>query len=129
MRRPDQRLPRDGLVLLAWLATTAGLVLLEPLMHLRRQLRPRRALPFAPSANPAGGLAELARLDRVAERGVWRSEALHVMHADAADAIEAAEDDFEAMLAQCAQVMRLPVRGPVRDIAPETEFVFQRIAA
>lgn len=129
MRRPDPRLPRDWLVLLAWLGTTACLVLLGPVAHIRHRIWPRRHSLTDWSARTPDPAAELAQLDRIVERRIWRSKALHVLHADAANAIEAAEDDFEHMLAQCTAVMSLPTRGPVRDIAPETEFVFLPVAA
>jgi len=120
MRLPDQSLPRDGLVLLAWLATAACLALLAPLR--RSPMIPWRAGGRDPAA-------ELAQLDDAVERSGWRCQALEVLHADAANAIEAAEDDFEHMLAQCAAVMPLPARGLVRDVLPETDFVFLPVAA
>jgi hypothetical protein len=129
MHLPDKSLPRDGLVLLSWLATTACLAALAPLVQLRHRLTavPRTFL----AAREDHSAAELKRLDTVVERGLWSSETLGCLHADAADAIEAAEDDFEHLLATCAAVMTLPPRGlPVHDMPEaDVDFEFLPIAA
>lgn len=129
MHLPDKSLPRDGLVLLSWLATRACLAALEPLVQFQHRLAPNGRKLLA--ARDDHSAAELKRLHTVVERGLWSSETLGCLHADAADAIEAAEDDFEQLLATCAAVMTLPPRGlPMRDLPEmDADFEFLPIAA
>jgi hypothetical protein len=105
----DGAMMRDGIVALAWAATTAWLKLcaaaawiachpsarLHARLHARARALTRRAAD--PAADPA---AQVGKLAHMAERSVWRCETLAALHADARGAIAQAQDDYSRALAQ-----------------------------
>jgi hypothetical protein len=96
MSSPDQTPLRDGVVQATRLAVRACLAVLEPLAG-------RKAAEPEPAPAP-----ELVRLDRAAESRVWRCETVDVLHAGAADAIQAAQDELRDTLTRIAPIMTLP---------------------
>jgi hypothetical protein len=102
--------PRDPIVVLAWAAAT---VLFKANAVVERLLRrlppaPQREEPLPPSAVTG----EVRRLVHLAERSVWRCETLAALQADALAAIAEAEQDYAALLRQCAAVGVAPSPAP-----------------
>ena len=105
MQSLHSRVTRDVVVALAWASATAGL---------RLWAAGRRLVPALRSAGVAGAtaasgpIARVRRLERVAELGVWRCEAVALLQLGAATALANAQDEYEQACAQLAAVMTLP---------------------
>ena len=110
MRLPDQSLPRDWLVLLAWTATTGWLALWSGIMGQARKLKPRSRRRFMGWVRPKNTAAGLMQLDGMIERSAWQCELAAERQINVADALELAEDAYEQMRAECEAVMTLPAR-------------------
>jgi hypothetical protein len=107
---------RDWVSALAWASAMGWLKLLV----LAGQIAGR--LPRAPSAarEPADAgdaCAKVSRLQRIAERGVWRCETIAALSADAQVAIEQAEDELSQARAYCALAMARPQEADERTTA------------
>jgi hypothetical protein len=98
---------RDWIIALAWASAMGWLKLLVLVGRIAGRLQ------RAPSAEgePAGAgdaCAKVSRLQRIAERGVWRCETIAALNADAQAAIEQAEDELDQARAFCAIAMARP---------------------
>jgi hypothetical protein len=104
MQSSDRSAARDWVIALAWMSAMGWLKLLAATGHMARRLQ------IQPSAEGEAGAeadpcAKVTRLQKIAERGVWRCETIAALNADAQAAIEQAEEELRQACAYCATAM------------------------
>jgi hypothetical protein len=100
----DGGVAHDWVVALAWMSAMGWLKLLAAAGRIAR--RPKSQSSAADEAGNAGDpCAKVSRLQKIAERGLWRCETIAALNADAQAAIEQAEEEFREACAYCATAM------------------------
>jgi hypothetical protein len=107
----------DPKALLGWAAIVAGLALLTVLIALacRRSTRPGVAQP-GPRQPGRCPRRDWERMAGIARAGLSQAEAAILLHARAADRIDAAEYAFGRLLAECAAVTDVPQASRPRHV-------------
>ena len=95
---------RDWVIALAWMSAMGWLKLLAAAGRITRGLQ-REPSAEGEAADVGDPCAKVTRLQRIAERGVWRCETIAALNADAQVAIEQAEEEFRQACAYCATAM------------------------
>ena len=95
---------RDWVIALAWASAMGWLKLLVLAGQIAGRLQ-RAPSAEAEPADAGDACAKVSRLQKIAERGVWRCETIAALNADAQAAIEQAEEEFRQACAYCATAM------------------------
>ena len=107
---------RDWVIALAWASAIGWLKLLVLVGQIAGRLQ--RAPTAEGEAVDAGdACAKVSRLQRIAERGVWRCETIAALNAEAHVAIEEAEYELRQARAYCAIAMTRPQEADERPAA------------
>jgi hypothetical protein len=107
---------RDWVIALAWASAMGWLKLLVLAGQIAGRLQ-RAPSAEAEPADAGDACAKVSRLQRIAERGVWRCETIAALGADAQAAIEQAEDELRQARAYCAIAMARPQEVDERSVA------------
>jgi len=95
---------RDWVIALAWASAMGWLKLLVLAGQIAGRLQRAPAVEDGP-ADAGDACAKVSRLQRIAERGVWRCESIATLSTDAQAAIEQAEEELRQVRAYCAIAM------------------------
>ena len=104
MRSSDGGVARDWVIALAWMSAMGWLNLLAAAGRIARGLH-REPSAEGEATDVGDPCAKVSRLQKIAERGVWRCETIAALNADAQAAIEQAEEEFRQACAYCATAM------------------------
>ena len=104
MQSSDGGAARDWVIALAWMSAMGWLKLLAAAGRITRGLQ-REPSAEGEAADVGDPCAKVSRLQKIAERGVWRCETIAALNADAQAAIEQAEEEFRQACAYCATAM------------------------
>jgi hypothetical protein len=107
---------RDWVIALAWASAMGWLKFLVLAVQIAGRLH-RAPKAEGEPADAGDACAKVSRLQRIAERGVWRCETIAALNADAYAAIEQAEDELRQARAYCAIAMTRPQEADERTAA------------
>jgi hypothetical protein len=107
---------RDWVIALAWASAMGWLKLLVWAGQIAGRLQ-RVPSGEGEPADAGDACTKVTRLQRIAERGVWRCETIAALNAEAQAAIEQAEEELRQARACCAIAMARPQDGNERSAA------------
>ena len=107
MQSSDGGVARDWVIALARISAMGWLKLLAAAGRIARGLE-REPSQEGETEDAGDPFAKVSRLQRIAERGVWRCETVAALNADAQAAIEQAEEELHQAREYCATAMAAP---------------------